>query len=158
MFKVNNRNTRKRLGICSKLTIKTPERLRRRSSVFIGNFEHISHLFIVFYCWLWTRKCKLRSFQFCVNMSLIIKKFWKCFSQNQLLSKKEKEKLDFSCIILKNGQTYFENLAVWRPQVFQSMFGHFSILGLSYSDETQQNFLINKIFSFNTKSLFIKVE
>ena len=118
LFKVNNRNTRKRLGICSKLTIKTPERLRRRSSVFIGNFEHISHLFIVFYCWLWTRKCKLRSFQFCVNMSLIIKKFWKCFSQNQLLSKKEKEKLDFSCIILKNGQTYFENLAVWRPQVF----------------------------------------
>ena len=26
MFKVNNRNTRTRCGICSKLTIKTPER------------------------------------------------------------------------------------------------------------------------------------
>ena len=40
-FKVNNRNTRTRCEICSKLTIKTPER-RRRSGVFIVNFEHIS--------------------------------------------------------------------------------------------------------------------
>ena len=42
MFKVNNRNTRTRCEICSKL-IKTPERCQwRRSSDFI-NFEHISH-------------------------------------------------------------------------------------------------------------------
>ena len=48
LFKVNNRNTRKRSEICSKLTIKTPERRqRRRSGVFIVNFEHISHLFLV---------------------------------------------------------------------------------------------------------------
>ena len=33
LLKVNNRNT--------KLTIKTPERRRRRSGVFIDNFEHI---------------------------------------------------------------------------------------------------------------------
>ena len=46
MFKVNNRNTRTRCEICSKLTIKTPE--RRRSGVFIVNFEHISHLVLVF--------------------------------------------------------------------------------------------------------------
>ena len=45
MFKVNNRNTRKRCEICSKLTIKTPERRHHwhRSGVFIVNFEHISH-------------------------------------------------------------------------------------------------------------------
>ena len=43
LLKVNNRNTRKICEICSNLTIKTPE--RRRSGVFIGNFEHISHLF-----------------------------------------------------------------------------------------------------------------
>ena len=43
-FKVNNRNTKKRCEICSKLTIKTQE--RRRSSTFIS-FEHISHLFSV---------------------------------------------------------------------------------------------------------------
>ena len=44
LVKFNNRNTRKRGEICSKLTIKTPERRHwRRVSVFI-NFEHILHL------------------------------------------------------------------------------------------------------------------
>ena len=34
---------------CSKVTIKTPERRHRRhSGVFIVNFEHISHLVLVF--------------------------------------------------------------------------------------------------------------
>ena len=36
MFKVNNRNTKAKCEICSKLTIKTPERCHRRlSGVFI---------------------------------------------------------------------------------------------------------------------------
>ena len=49
LFKVNHRNTRKRCEICSKLTIKTPERCHwRRTSVFIANFEHMSHPFLVF--------------------------------------------------------------------------------------------------------------
>ena len=49
LFKVNNRNTRTRREICSKLTINTPERRQwRRSGVFIVNFEHISHLVLVF--------------------------------------------------------------------------------------------------------------
>ena len=48
MFKVNNRNTRTRYEICSKLTIKIPERHRRRSGIFIVNFEHISHLVLDF--------------------------------------------------------------------------------------------------------------
>ena len=44
-LKVNNRNTRKRCEICSKLTINTAERRYwRRSRVFIVNFEHISQL------------------------------------------------------------------------------------------------------------------
>ena len=30
--------------------------------------------------------------------------------------------------MLKNGQTYFKNLAVFTPQDFKSMFGHFSTL------------------------------
>ena len=48
MFKVNNRNTRLMYEICSKLTIKTPERRQRRYfGVFIVNFEHISHLVLV---------------------------------------------------------------------------------------------------------------
>ena len=41
MFKVNNRNTRRRCEIWSKLTIKTPERryFTPCSSVFIVNFK-----------------------------------------------------------------------------------------------------------------------
>ena len=49
LFKVNNRNTRTGCEICSKLIIKTPEQYHLcRSSAFIVNFEHISHLFLVF--------------------------------------------------------------------------------------------------------------
>ena len=43
MFKFNNRNTRTRYLICSKLTIKT-RRQWRRSGAFIINSEDISHL------------------------------------------------------------------------------------------------------------------
>ena len=49
MFKVNNRNTRAKFEICSKLTIKIPERRYwRRFGIFIVNFEYISHLVLVF--------------------------------------------------------------------------------------------------------------
>ena len=49
LFKVNSRHTRKRLKVCSKLTIQTPERRHRgRSGIFTANFEHISHPFLVF--------------------------------------------------------------------------------------------------------------
>ena len=44
-----NKNKRKRCEICSKLITKTPERRHwRRSIVFIVNFEHISHLVLMF--------------------------------------------------------------------------------------------------------------
>ena len=45
LLKVNNRNTRTRCEIFSKLTIKLQERRRRRSGIFVVNFENISHLF-----------------------------------------------------------------------------------------------------------------
>ena len=46
---VNNRNTRTRCEICSKLIIKTPERPDwYRSGVFVVNFEHVSYLDLVF--------------------------------------------------------------------------------------------------------------
>ena len=49
LFKVNNRSTRKRFEICSKLTIEKAEGCQRRhSDVFIDNFEHIFPLFLVF--------------------------------------------------------------------------------------------------------------
>ena len=45
MFKVNNRSTRTRSEICSKLTIKTPEQRRHYPAlfgVFIVNFEQVT--------------------------------------------------------------------------------------------------------------------
>ena len=45
LFKVYNRNTRTKCEICSQLKIKTPE---RRQNNFIVNFEHTSHLALVF--------------------------------------------------------------------------------------------------------------
>ena len=49
MFKVNIRNTRTSCEMCSKLTIKISERRQwQRSGIFIVNFEHISHLVLVF--------------------------------------------------------------------------------------------------------------
>ena len=50
MFKVNNRNTRTRCEIYSKLTIKISLSLTLNlvSGIFIVNFEHISHLVLVF--------------------------------------------------------------------------------------------------------------
>ena len=49
MFKVNNRNTRTRCKICSKLTVNAPEQRHwRYSGVFIVNFQHISHFALVF--------------------------------------------------------------------------------------------------------------
>ena len=49
MFKVNNGKTRTRCEIWSNLTIATSERPQsRHSCVFIVNFEHISHLVLVF--------------------------------------------------------------------------------------------------------------
>ena len=58
LFKVNNRNTRARWEMCSTLTIKTLK-LRQwcRSGFLIVNFEHISHLVLVFL--LLTLKMKL---------------------------------------------------------------------------------------------------
>ena len=70
LLKVNNRNTRTRCEVCSKITIKTLERrhkmehlvitiitkssiLWRRSAIFIVNFEHISHLALIFLLLTW---------------------------------------------------------------------------------------------------------
>ena len=49
LLKVNNRNTRTRCEIYSKLTIKIPERLQwHRSGIVIVNFERILLLVLVF--------------------------------------------------------------------------------------------------------------
>ena len=49
LLKFNNKNTRKRCEICSKLTIKTPKQCYwRRPGFFIVNFKHMLHPFVVF--------------------------------------------------------------------------------------------------------------
>ena len=49
LLKLKNRNTKTRCEICSKLTIKIAEgRQWRCSGILIVNFEHISHLVLVF--------------------------------------------------------------------------------------------------------------
>ena len=48
LFKVNYRNTKKRCEICLQLAIKTPERHGHRYAIYVVNFEHISHHFLVF--------------------------------------------------------------------------------------------------------------
>ena len=48
LLKVNNRNTRARCKICSKLIIKHQNNAWRHCGVFIVNFELISHLVLVF--------------------------------------------------------------------------------------------------------------
>ena len=45
LFKTNNRNIRKSCEICSEIPLK---RLEGRFDIFIVNFKHISHLFLVF--------------------------------------------------------------------------------------------------------------
>ena len=56
LFKVTNRNTRKRCEICLKLAIKTPVRRQRLcSGVFSVNFEHVSYLFLAL-LWLTLNK------------------------------------------------------------------------------------------------------
>ena len=47
LLKADNRITRTRCEICSKLTINTLER-RHGPGVFVVDFEHISHLVLVF--------------------------------------------------------------------------------------------------------------
>ena len=49
MFKVHSKNSRTKFEICSKLTIKIPERRQWcRSGIFVVNFERISHLVLLF--------------------------------------------------------------------------------------------------------------
>ena len=54
LFKFSNRNTRTRCEICSKLRIRTSKQ-RRRSDVYLLNFEQFSHHVLVF-LWLTLNK------------------------------------------------------------------------------------------------------
>ena len=57
LHKVNNSNTRSEL--CSKLTIKTLERLNYVVLVKLTSKIFYIFFYIVFFCWFWTSKCLL---------------------------------------------------------------------------------------------------
>ena len=63
-------------------------------------------------------------------------------------------------IMLKNGQTYFKNFAVFIPQDFQSIFGHFSTLwnkGIKLKHQNPEIYSREKheyYSSLNTKNNF----
>ena len=60
LFKISNRNNRKKGKMCSKLTTQTPDWCNwRRSSVFNVNFEHVSYFLQSLYYWLWPGKYSL---------------------------------------------------------------------------------------------------
>ena len=49
LFKFNNRYTRKRFEICSKLTTTRPEQRRRHSGIFVINFEQVNVRFLIWW-------------------------------------------------------------------------------------------------------------
>ena len=68
LLKFNNGNIKKLYEICSKLTIKTPERRQDalswfRSGVFILTLNRFHTMFWCFNCWLWTSKSQQRNNQ-----------------------------------------------------------------------------------------------
>ena len=80
LLKVNNRSIKRRCEICSKLTVKTPERRHwRRSRVFI-NFVHFSHLALVF---LVKINCRLGYLLWGLlgTSNIHAKGFWQCHTR-----------------------------------------------------------------------------
>ena len=78
LFKFSNRDTRKKCEVCSKLTIKTPERRHgRRFGVSVVNFEHISRLMLNLSRYLFARI----AWKIIYNKALShCKRMWKIFS------------------------------------------------------------------------------
>ena len=86
LFKVNNGNNRTICDICLKLTIKTSKRLQLRWSTLFHKicrpdvmvsllitFNRFYTLSWYFYCWLWTSKYRLRSFNISIVSHLVIR-------------------------------------------------------------------------------------
>ena len=88
LSKVNNRNTRKRCEICLTLTIETQKRRQwRRYGIFSVNFEHISHLFLVFdQVNVGTELVHCLTKHHCTSFRTA-QDFIKCFKQSKQMSK-----------------------------------------------------------------------
>ena len=108
-----NRNTRTRCEICSKLTIMTPERRQwRRYGVFTVNFEHISHLVLVFI--LFTLKMQLLPGELSLQTKpLLVDSIWKKCSELNI--SKLYCPLESLCVLknLRNFQLSVQELVIY---------------------------------------------
>ena len=98
------RNTRKRCETCSKFTIKTTEtRQWHRFGIFIFNFEHVSHLFLVFLLltltWMAINVCKFRTWMV-INVCNF-KYFWFSITAPKNMELLEKEKFKKKCLAME---------------------------------------------------------
>ena len=98
------RNTRKRCETCSKFTIKTTEtRQWHRFGIFIFNFEHVLHLFVVFLLltltWMAINVCKFRTWMV-INVCNF-KYFWFSITAPKNMELLEKEKFKKKCLAME---------------------------------------------------------
>ena len=121
LHKVNNRNTRTRCEICLKLTIKIP------GGIFIVNFEHISHVVLMFL--LLTLSRYMPAWKECKNNAherrnfYICSKFWiyiACISHVGIISRVVS--LGKHCILNNNYIIILKwlNFSLWRLEILKN--------------------------------------
>ena len=117
LFKVNNRNTRTICDICSKLTIKTLEWRRRRSGVFIVNFEQILDIIKVFlsmaliYFMPPGNYCQFSSIFEIANVADLGQSWWSVSTTINNFENKQSGMVSLQT--LNNYQTIFLEGAIW---------------------------------------------
>ena len=114
MFKVNNRNTRKRCKICSNLPIKTPEQRQwRHSGVFIVKFEHISQTNGTVNHTLHTSTCRWvrNNAKLVLKLQPIADNLILIFSTSDLL-----KSVHGLFVEIPESSKRFESLSVFKPQ------------------------------------------
>ena len=137
---VNNRNTRKRQGICSKLIIKTPERCS--TIFFLSSLS--SHLFLVFLlltCWYHSinlKKLKLLTVAI-INRCIKILAKWQpiiwhvstnsyIVSENMLFSTKALLILLMSGVFCKKNRVFWPKQYLYSKQQCESFVNDFLVL------------------------------
>ena len=94
----NNKNTRAKGKICSKLTTKTPKQCHWHHSCFFFYFAQISPIALVFHCWLWTSNFQLSTQS--VYRSIITRDnhlFFSTFCSVNSYTNKQKVMKDLRC-------------------------------------------------------------
>ena len=135
LLRVNNRNIRKRCEIFSKLTINTPERRHwQRSGDFMVNFEHISHVSLVFLLLNFNNKCKLGSSDYQKSLLLSFIGWNHCSFRlqvraNSVIHTAQKMKFSVEDFFSKCDQISF--LRIWSHLLKKSLMENFIFCAVS---------------------------